>query len=284
MTKTLADLIAERFGTLPAARGAQAAGADMPAEGPLAAILARRTQRRYTAAPVAEDLLEVLLACAQSAPSKSDLQAWSVVVVKAPEARRTLAGLLPAMPWVAEAPAFLVFLGDMRRNQRICSLRGRPHANNTLDTFFNAAVDGALAMQTFILAAEAAGLGCCAISHIRNHMETVTELLGLPEGVFPIAGLCVGWPAGKGHISMRLPPTLVVHQDRYDDSALEEELGNYDARRHAHTPLGPDKQKNAATYGTSEVCTWSDNVSRQLSVPEREGFGEFLRGHGFELT
>ncbi len=296
MTTTLADLIRERFGTPPGGgggpagaeggqpAGARHAGGDMAAEGPLATILARRTLRRYTGDPVPDDLLAVLLACAQSAPSKSDLQAWSVVVVKAPEARRTIAGLLPAMPWVAEAPAFLVFLGDMRRNVRICGRHGRPHANNNLDSFFNAAVDGALAMQTFILAAEAAGLGCCAISHVRNHMETVTELLGLPEGVFPIAGLCVGWPAGKGRISMRLPPALVVHQDRYDDGALERELESYDARRHAHAPLGPDQQKNAAAYGTSEVCTWSDNVSRQLSIPEREGFGEFLRGHGFELT
>ncbi len=277
MAKTFARLMEERFGTAPGAREA------MPVQGPLAAILSRRTHRRYKPEPVPEELLEVLLACAQSAGSKSDLQQMSVLVVKDAHARSTIAGLLPAMPWIAEAPLFLVFLGDVRRNRRICERHGRPHANDNLDTFFNASLDAALAMQTFILAAEAAGLGCCPISHIRNHMATITEVLALPPGVFPIAGLCVGWPAGKGFVSMRLPPALVVHTDRYCDDALEGELEAYDRRRHARAPLARDKQKNAQQYGTAEYCPWSDNVSRQLSVPERADFATFLRKHGFAL-
>jgi nitroreductase/FMN reductase [NAD(P)H] len=277
MAKTFGRLMEERFGAAPGARG------DMPVEGPLAAILARRTHRRYKPEPVSGELLEVLLACAQSASSKSDLQQMSVMVVKEAHARATIAGLLPAMPWIAEAPLFLVFLGDVRRNRRICEGHGRPHDNDNLDTFFNATVDAALAMQTFTLAAEAAGLGCCPISYLRNHMATIIEVLALPPGVFPIAGLCVGWPAGKGFVSMRLPPALVVHTDRYCDDALEEELEAYDRRRHAVAPLAPDKQKNAQRYGTAEYCPWSDNVSRQLSIPERADFGTVLRKHGFAL-
>ena len=69
-----------------------------------------------------------------------------------------------------------------------------------------------------------------------------------------IAGLCVGWPAGKGFVSMRLPPALVAHTDRYCDDALEGELEAYDRRRHARAPLARDKQKNAQQYGTAEFC------------------------------
>ncbi len=278
MAKTLAGLIEARFGV------DAGAGSGMPAEGPLAEILRRRTHRRYTQEPVPEDLLNVLLACAQSASSKSDLQQWSVVVVNDSASRDTIAALLPAMPWIAQAPVFLVFLGDMRRNVRVCERHGRPHANNSLDTFFNTSIDAALAMQTFTMAAEAAGLGCCAISHIRNHMETVTEVLGLPPGVFPIAGLCVGWPAEAGRLSMRLPPALVLHRDRYNDDAFETELEAYDRRRHEHAPVPPENQRHPDRYGTAEYCPWSDNVSRQLSVPERPDFGPFLKKHGFELA
>ncbi len=278
MGETLADLIAARFGEN------DGIGRDMPAEGALARILARRTHREYADRPVPEALLEVLLACAQSASSKSDLQAASVVVVKEPGLRRAIGELLPRMPWVARAPLFLVFLGDMRRNQRVCERHDRPHANNNLDTFFNVTVDAALAMQTFILAAEAVGLGCCPISHIRDHMERMTELLALPAGVFPIAGLCVGYPAGEGRVSMRLPPELVVHTDRYDDNTFEAALEAYDRRRHAAAPLPPDKQKGARKYGTTDYCPWSDNVSRQLSLPERPDFAAFLKRHGFDLA
>ena len=36
------------------------------------------------------------------------------------------------------------------------------------------------------------GLGCCPISVVRNHVEKLSELLELPAGVFPVAGLTVG--------------------------------------------------------------------------------------------
>ena len=65
---TLKELVAQRFGI------AIDLGGDMPAEGTLAQILGRGSQRHYTDKPVTDDLLGVLLACAQSAPTKSDLQ------------------------------------------------------------------------------------------------------------------------------------------------------------------------------------------------------------------
>jgi Nitroreductase family len=73
--------------------------------------------------------------------------------------------------------------------------RGHTFANDHLDAFFNATVDAAIALETFVAAAEAAGLGCCPISVIRNHAEEVSGLLGLPDHVFPVAGLGVGIPA-----------------------------------------------------------------------------------------
>ncbi len=278
MAKTLAELIEQRFG-MPLG-----IGAEMPATGLLAQILARRSHRDYTDEPVSDELLGVLLACAQSTSSKSDLQQWSVVTVKAPESRRFFADLLPGMPQVAKAPVFLVFLGDMRRGRRICEFHDRPHDSNTLDTFFNVTVDAALALQTFCLAAEAVGLGTCPISQIRRTTKEVCEVLSLPPGVVPVAGLCVGWPAKEGRISLRLPPNLVVHTDRYDESRFEEELKGYDRRRHEHTPIAPERQMYKKKYGVADYYPWSDNVSRRLANRERPEVGAFVRTHGFELT
>ena len=81
-----------------------------------------------------------------------------------------------------------------------------PHANNNMDTFLNTAVDCALAMAAFMTAADAVGLGSCPISYVRSHIERVSPLLGLPDGVYPVAGLCVGWPVFRRPVSMRLPP------------------------------------------------------------------------------
>ena len=52
-------------------------------------------------------------------------------------------------------------------------MRGHDFANDNLDSFVNATADAALAMGGFVAAAEAAGLGCCPISLVRNHIEAV---------------------------------------------------------------------------------------------------------------
>jgi len=277
--KTLKDLIGDRYGV------EAECGGDMAAEGALAGILARGSQRHYKPDPVPDDLLRVLLACAQSAPTKSDLQQYSIIVVKDPALRESLSELRSGMDWPPLAPLFLVFCADMRRIQRLAEIRGHDHANNNVDTFMNGIVDAALAMQCFINAAEAAGLGVCPISQIRNKMDTVRDLLSLPPGVFPIAGLAGGWPQFETpRISLRLPQSVVVHTDRYNDDALSEDVESYDQRRHAHTPLPEAKQRHVDLYGALEYCPWSENVTRQLSKPERAGFKDFLQKHGFDLA
>ena len=274
----LAEKISERFGF------DTGVGGDGEAEGVLAAVLERATQRRFRTDPVAEGLLKTLLACAQSAPSKSDLQQYSIVMVRDAEKRRDIAELCRAGRQMDEAPELLVFCADIRRGQRIAELRGHPHANNNMDTFLNAVVDAALAMQAFIQSAESVGLGCCPISALRNPIAQVSELLALPPGVFPIAGLCLGWPVEPAAISMRLPPSVVVHWDHYDDDKLADEIDAYDRRRHERRPIPPGKQRDVERLGEAAFYGWSENAARQLSQPERAGFRDFLKGHGFDLT
>ena len=275
--KTIADLIEDRFG-LPTE-----AGGDLPAEGELAAILTHRTHRRFTDAPVSDAMLEVLLACAFSAPAKSDLQQSAVVIVRDAAKRKAIADLIPAMPWIGTCPVFMVFLGDSRRIRRICEMRGKPFANDHLDAMLNAAVDTGLVMMNFIRAAEAVGLGTCPISVVRNHIERVSEILGLPGHVFPVAGMTLGWPAQQGYISLRLPPSINVHVDSYDDSDLPAELDGYDRRRDARFSTPPDKQRKPETYGIANFYGWSEDKARQVSETERRQLATFLRAQGFNL-
>jgi len=275
---TIADLIQDRFG-LPTG-----AGRDLPAEGTVAQILAHRTHRRYKPDPVPDDVLDVVLAAALSAPSKSDLQQVGIVLVRDRDVQRTIGGWIQDMPWIADAPRFMVFCGDHRRMRRVAELRGRPFPNDTLDMFMNAAVDAGLVLQSFITAATALGLGCCPISVVRNHVEKLGELLALPAGVFPVAGLCVGYPAQSGWISMRLPPSVTVHVDRYDDADLPAQLEAYDRRREARHATPRDKQRYPERWGYTEPYGWSEDKARQYSVPERHGFGPYVRRQGFGLA
>jgi nitroreductase len=271
------DALASRFGE------ATESSHEILDDPELLRLLDRRTCREYSSAPVPSDLMDALLYVAFSASSKSDYQQASVIKVEDPSRRADLARLVPSMPWIGLSPAFLVFCADARRLERICAFRAHPQPNINLEAFFNASIDAALVMQTFILAAERLGLGCCPISVIRNHLSAVVEVLSLPPGVIPVAGLCVGFPAAAGHVSMRLPLAATAHTNAYDDSGLEELVDAYDRRRAARHATPREKQRDPLRFGYVEFYGWSEDKARQAAAGEGSGFGHAVRAHGFTL-
>ena len=276
MTNPYADELRARFGQ-DLDLGAEG---EVPDDPWLHQVLMRRTQRRYDAKPVPDALVRLLLAAAASTSSKSDFQQASVLWLQHRARRDRLATLFPDMPWIGTAPVFLVFLGDARRLERLGELRGHPVANGALEGFFNAAVDAALALQTCILAAETVGLGTCPISVLRNRIAEVADILGLPDQVFPVAGLCLGYPAQAGFISMRLPPEATLHIDRYDDSGLAAAVDGYDRRRDARHSI-QDRQRDQQRFGTAEFYGWSEDKARHAISAEGAGFAAYLKAHGF---
>jgi nitroreductase len=271
----LLAVLKARFGSAPALSQAPR-GVDI-----LADMADRRVMRRYLDKPVDPALLETLCAVALSAPSKSDLQQADIVIVSDKGQREKLEALLPDNPWVKAAPVFLVFCGNNRRHRLLFEWRGRPFVNDYLDPFFNAAVDTGIVLATFVAAADRAGLGSCPISAIRNHAASVSDILGLPQHVFPVAALGVGWPSFEGVMSPRLGLDITIHRDRYDERALKDKIAAYDARREAVQPY--KTQRYADKFGQSVPYGWSEDKARQYSVPERADFGAFVRGKGFKL-
>ncbi len=247
----------------------------------LARNLEHRSHRRYAERPVPPELLQVLFACAFSAPSKSDLQQADIIHVSDAARRRAIVETIPDMPWIMNAPVFLIFCANNRRIRQIGDWRGKPFVNEHLDHFMNAAVDAGLVMMNFIRAAEAAGLGTCPISAVRNRADMVSGVLELPQGVFPVAGLCAGYPAEAGRMTPRLSLNVTVHEDRYSESELREKIEAYDRRRHAVLPYR--RQRNIERFGEAPFYGWSEDKARQYAVPERTDFGAFIRRQGFSL-
>jgi nitroreductase len=267
--------LTERFGT------ASAVDRDLPGLDELARMAGHRSHRKFSHRAVAPTLLQLLFACALSAPSKSDLQQADIVHVADRARVKAIADGIPDMPWIANAPVFLVFCGNNHRIRQIGEWRGKPFANEHLDHFMNAAVDAGIVMASFIRAAEAVSLGCCPISAVRNQAEATSRLLELPAGVFPVAGLCVGYPAEEGRITPRLPLQVTVHTDRYDETGVKEKIEAYDRRRDAVLPYR--KQRNPERFGKADFYGWSEDKARQYAVAERADFGAFIRNKGFSL-
>jgi nitroreductase len=271
----LKSVLKARFGSAPDLSEAPK-GVDVLAE-----MANRRVVRRYSDKPLDPALLDTLCAVALSAPSKSDLQQADIVIVTDKAQREKLQALIPENPWAAAGPALLVFCGNNRRHRLLFDWRGRPFVNDHLDPFFNAAVDAGIVLATFIAAADRVGLGTCPISQIRNQAERVSEVLGMPQHVFPVAGLGVGWPSFEGVMSPRLGLDVSIHRDRYDETGLKEKVEAYDRRRNETQPY--KAQRFVEKFGEDPAYGWSEDKARQYSVAERADFGAFVRAKGFNL-
>jgi len=253
----------------------------VPNAAELLRMLTHSSHRRWTEQAIEPDLLRLLFACALAAPSKSDLQQADIIQVTDREKIKAIASFIPDMPWINDAPVFLVFCGNNRRIRQIGEWRGKPFANEHLDHFMNAAVDAGLVLAQFIRAAEAVGLGTVPISAVRNYSRETSDLLGLPEAVFPIAGLCVGYPVEGGRIIPRLSLDTTVHTDQFNEADVRTQVDEYDQRRHALFPLR--KQRYASHYSDVELNGWSEDKARHYSMPERDNFGEYIRAQKFSL-
>ena len=277
----LQELLERRFGEGAGRLSMAANGWGGQPPGLWRALASRGSARKFCGPPPSRDELRLIAALALAAPTKSDLQQRDIVLVTEAAQRDALAALVAEQAWTAGAPAFVVICANHRRQRLIHEMRGREFVNDHLDAFFNASVDAGVVLAAFVLAAEAYGFGVCPISAIRNRAGEASELLGLPDHVFPVAALAVGRPAKAPEISLRLPLSATIHDERFNDAIQRDGIAAYDTRRAAEQPY--ERQRRADELGETQPYTWSEDKARQYNLPERADFGAFIRAKGFKL-
>ena len=233
-------------------------------------ITNHRSIRQFTADPIRPEILESILQCAQSSSSSSFLQCVSIIRVQNKETRSQLVDCAGGQPYVAESAEFLVFCMDFHRHQEIYPEAQLGFAEQTLI----GAVDAGIMGQNALIAAESLGLGGVFIGGIRNQLNVVSELLGLPKYVVPLFGLCLGYPDQTPECKPRLPLSLLVYEDRYECAVNSQTLAHYD-------------EKMASYYqsrsGKTKETTWSAQLETILKKEARPYMAEFLKSKGFNL-
>ena len=178
-------------------------------------IKGRRTIRKYTQQPVSDELLNRLIEEASRTQTMGNLQLYSVVVTRSAAMKELLAPAHFCQPMVTQAPVVLTICADFRRTSDWCLQRqAAPGYDNAL-SFLNAATDALLFTQTFCCLAEEEGLGVCFLGTTIYQPQTIIAALELPELVFPVATLTIGWPAETPQQTDRLPLEAIVHQETY---------------------------------------------------------------------
>lgn len=237
-------------------------------------LKSHRSIRKFTDQTIDQKLLESLVHAGQCAATSSFIQACTVIQVNDPMVRKKLCECAAGQPYVEEAPVFLVFCADMERHRHACEMHKSPMLSGFTEQFLTASVDCALFAQNVLIAAESVGLGGCYIGAIRNEIAAVDDLLGLPDLVYPVFGMCLGYPAQDPETKPRLPLTVVLKQERYDDAHDTDAIKEYD--------------KQVSSYyktrtGGSKDNTWSEQISDMLVKEARPHMLGYLRSKGFLL-
>jgi len=229
----------------------------------------RVSVREFAPEPVPLDSLTILLDAACRAPTSSNLQTYSLVVISDAARRRELAMLAGRQPHVADAPVFVAVCADLSRVQRACSLHGVEENVDTLEMGLVASIDASLVGMSLMLAAESVGLGCVMIGALRSKPVEVAALLRLPPHAFVLFGMCLGWPRFKPPQKPRFPRESIIHFEEYAARESEESVAKYDAvlaRYYDHRCKPADTR--AWTKRVADcMCTLNNRALRQaLSI------------------
>ncbi len=229
--------------------------------------------RKFLPQPIPDEHVTSAVTAAQMASTSSHVQAYSILRITDSETRARLVELTGGQPYVEQSGAFFVVCADERRHRLLFDREGSTHERN-LETYLVAVIDASLFAQNLALAFESMAYGICFIGGLRNDLDTVDELLELPEHVMPLYGLCVGVPEERSEPKPRLPLDAVLFDDRYpSDEAMLRAMDTYDA----------DMQQYYASRGVPGR-SWSKGILRKFHEARRTYLHRYYAGKGGRLS
>lgn len=238
-------------------------------------LLQRRSIRKYAAKPLDDAHVDAILGAALRAPTSSNIQAYSVVVVRDPAIKERIAVPCGNQKHIVTCPVFLAFLADLTRIEAAFQRHGHSADDNNLELGLVASIDAALVGMAAYVAAESLGIQGVMIGAMRNKPEEIAQILNLPKRVYAVFGMCLGFPDEAPKQKPRMPQSAIVHRETYDAEASLAALDPYDAQLKAHyDAIGKE----------TTPASWTDEVDAKFSTRPRDGLRAALKARGFDFT
>jgi FMN reductase [NAD(P)H] len=185
-------------------------------------LLERASCRNFADRKVPAAVLDYVLEAGIHAPTGGNLQPYSIIKIEEDERRRRLAELCGSQPWIEKAPVSLLFCIDWRRLERWAKLEIAPFtATSSFRHFWISFQDTVICAQNICTAADSLGLGSVYIGTVIECFRELRDMLHLPNGVFPVVLLCLGYPEAKPEPRRKLDASVIVHHETY--SEMEDE-------------------------------------------------------------
>ncbi len=150
----------------------------------------RRSVRKYKNQSVEREKIEQMLESARLAPSGSNTQPWSFVIVESEETKARLAAADHNQKWMETAPVFIVCVADIR--SRIGEeIEVKLDENSPLPELKQIIRDTSIAIEHILLEAETQGLSTCWTAWFSQ--ADVRPILNIPEDKYVCGIITVGY-------------------------------------------------------------------------------------------
>ena len=163
----------------------------------LEVILTRRSVRSFTGEAVPRDSLMKILKAGMAAPSARNIQPWAFVAVTERGLLDSLCERLPYAKMLDKAGAAVI----------VCGIPGKDmvHGGEYKDAIGGKywVMDCSAAAENILLACHAMGFGAVWTAAYPNEdrIDTVRDIIGVPEDVIPLAVIPIGVPKDKGKVT-----------------------------------------------------------------------------------
>ena len=239
-------------------------GTAAPANETLKTIRSLRTiHGNFQNKPLPESALETILQASVRAANASNMQSYSIVVVKDRQKMKEVC--------TYQGSCMLLYCVDFNRLKAGAKQLGHSYFPDNMEEFVTASINAALAVQTAAIAARSLGIDYLITNGIhRGDMERVWKLLDLPTThCFPLIAMVLGYPTAEpAYQKGRLDGPGVIHHEKYHQltgDEVEEMVRQYDDPKR-HLALN----ENWAAEGHKHYLDWFFNAWLDGSKPTEQ--------------
>ncbi len=243
-------------------------------------LLDHRSIRKYTSEMPSDEIVEAIVRSGQQAPFAS--QYYSILLSRDQKHN----------PF--NAPILFTICVDSHKFELIMAERGWKLVTNDLALLFFGIQDAALAAENMVIAGRSLGLGSCFLGHAPYVADKIAERYSLPQRVFPLVQLAMGYPAEDPPPRPRYPSEFALFESRYreldretilkamkqmDEGYLDQD---YYRKMNAKIRLEGDREETFSYDNYS----WTEHICRKWGQwhPDPRPLLDQLEKRGFHIT
>lgn len=243
-------------------------------------LLEHKSIRKYSDITPSDKVVETVVRAGQQAPFA--YQSYSVLLSRNRESN----------PW--KAPLLFTMCVDAHKFELIMAKRNWDVAINDLTLIVFGIQDASLMAENMVIAGRSLGLGSCFLGGACYKAEKIAREYGLPERVFPLVQLVMGYPAESPPPRPRYPMEFTLFEDKY--SMLDDETVSKAMRKMDEGYLTQDYYRSHRVMiqlhgGREETFTfdnysWTEHISRKWGLwhSEPKDLVEQFEKRGFNIT